>query len=211
MNSWHTFHNLVSRDSSPVILLEGRRSIPAADAVLAVRLGRFLASEFPYARFRSGNAEGSDAAFSEGVALADPTRLEVVVPYATHRKKARVDGAAYVSPQEVDRLCEPELLQETMNATPANKNLIAQYGRSGPAASKAAYLVRDTLKVLGIDGRLSKPVAALFWVDLSDLEAGGTGHTIRVCRQQNVPVFFQDEWMQWLPPLEPVNYRKIQR
>jgi hypothetical protein len=35
----------------------------------------------------------------------------------------------------------------------------------------------------------------VLYVDLSDPEAGGTGHTIRVCRQQGIPVAFQDSWM----------------
>jgi len=37
----------------------------------------------------------------------------------------------------------------------------------------------------------------LFYVDLSDPEAGGTEHTIRVCRQHGIPVAFQDSWMNW--------------
>lgn len=27
--------------------------------------------------------------------------------------------------------------------------------------------------------------------------AGGTGHTLRVCQQEGVPVAFQDSWMEW--------------
>lgn len=206
MATWTDFCALMDAYERPVILLEGRRAIPPDEAEKAARLGRLLAERFPRARFRSGNAEGSDTAFSEGVALLDASRLEVVTPYAGHRHKARVGGACYTSPAEVDRLREPELLMETVKATPANRRLIEQYGKSGKGAAKASYLVRDTLKVLGIEGRLARPVAALFWVDLKDPEAGGTGHTIRVCRRQGVPVLFQDTWSAWLPEPGPVRY-----
>ena len=39
--------------------------------------------------------------------------------------------------------------------------------------------------------------AALFYVDPADPEAGGTGHTIRVCGRQAVPVAFQEKWAPW--------------
>lgn len=204
--TWTKFCQLIQSQASPVILLEGRRSIPPPEAMQAARLARFLAEQFPQARFRSGNAEGSDAAFSEGVALVDPQRLEVVTPYPGHRKKARVSGASYASPEDMDRLCEPDLLAQTVQATPANRRLIEAFGKPGPGGAKAAYLVRDTLKVVGIEGRLNQPTAALFWVDLQDPEAGGTGHTIRVCQQLGVPIIFQTDWATWAPPPGPVVY-----
>jgi len=37
--------------------------------------------------FRSGNADGSDQLFSNGVASIDNKRLQVNIPYADHRKK----------------------------------------------------------------------------------------------------------------------------
>lgn len=204
--SWSEFSLLIQSQAAPVILLEGRRSIPPTEAIQAARVARFLAEQFPHARFRSGNAEGSDVAFSEGVALVDPQRLEVVTPYPGHRKKARVSGASYVSPEDMDRLREPDLLAQTVQATPANRRLIETFGKPGASGAKAAYLVRDTLKVVGIEGRLSQPTAALFWVDLQDPEAGGTGHTIRVCQQLGVPLVFQNEWASWAPPSAPVVY-----
>ena len=131
MTSWTDFCALLKLHAEPVVLLEGRRSITPADAVKAVRMGRFLAEQFPGGRFRSGNAEGSDAAFAEGVAMVDPARLEVVTPYPGHRHKARVAGADYAAPCDAGRLCEPELLAQTVQATPENQRLIAQYGRPG--------------------------------------------------------------------------------
>ena len=72
------------------------------------------------------------------------------------------------------------------------------YQRGGKLGSQAACLIRDTMKVAGVSGHLAKPVAALFFVDPADPEAGGTGHTIRVCRNAGVPVFFQNHWATWL-------------
>ena len=75
------------------------------------------------------------------------------------------------------------------------------YQRGGKLGSQAACLIRDTMKVTGISGQLSPPVAALFFVDPADPEAGGTGHTIRVCHHAGVPVIFQDHWATWLATL----------
>jgi hypothetical protein len=66
-------------------------------------------------------------------------------------------------------------------------------------AAKAAYLIRDTMKVMGYSEEFGSPICGLFYVDLSDPEAGGTGHTNRVCRQHGIPVAFQDSWMNWFP------------
>jgi len=41
-------------------------------------------------------------------------------------------------------------------------------------------------------------VAAVFYVDPDEPESGGTGHTIRVCKNFGVPVIFQDSWENWL-------------
>ena len=62
---------------------------------------------------------------------------------------------------------------------------------------RAAYLTRNTIKVFGHTEDFRRPVCALFYEDLADPEAGGTGHTIRVCRLQGVPVAFQDSWSHW--------------
>ncbi len=103
-----------------------------------------------------------------------------------------------------------EVKSLTIAATPANKSLIRCYGRGGRAAAQAACLIRDTLKVTGMaesacrvvtadraESALPIPTAALFWIDPADPGAGGTGHTIRVCRLQGVPVVFQNHWQAW--------------
>jgi hypothetical protein len=72
------------------------------------------------------------------------------------------------------------------------------YEKGGKLGSQAACLIRDTMKVTGIPGHLTPPTAALFWIDPTDPEAGGTGHTIRVCRIANIPTVFQNDWKSWL-------------
>ncbi len=60
------------------------------------------------------------------------------------------------------------------------------------------------MKVTGISGELAPAVAALFWIDPAQPEAGGTGHTIRASRLAGVPVVFQAEWENWrLPTSNP--------
>ena len=44
------------------------------------------------------------------------------------------------------------------------------------------------MKVTGHSEQFPKPICGLFYVDLEDPMAGGTGHTIRVCRQERVPL-----------------------
>jgi len=80
-----------------------------------------------------------------------------------------------------------------------------RYGKGGRADAQAACLIRDTLKVAGMPDTsstarhaLPAPLAALFWIAPADPEAGGTGHTIRACRLQCVPVVFQSHWEPWL-------------
>lgn len=70
------------------VMLEGRRVIPMSDYINATRFARNLAL-----RFRSGNAKESDRAFSEGVAQVDASRLQIVAPYASHRKSIRYTNA----------------------------------------------------------------------------------------------------------------------
>ena len=190
------FRNLAVGDS-PVVLLEGRRAISDSDASLARGFANRMAREFVRLRFRSGNAEGSDEAFSAGVAEVDASRLQVIAPYATHRKKVRYADAIYSSPESLSTVQEAAITEATVAATPRNANVVYKRTGSPKLAAKAAYLIRDTMKVFGHSEEFGPPVCGLFYVDLSDPEAGGTGHTIRVCRQHGIPVAFQDSWMHW--------------
>lgn len=80
-----------------MILLEGRREIPLEFALRARAAGGFLTARFRRATLHSGNASGSDGAFSVGVAEVDPARLHIVTPSPNHRMHARLAGAVFDS------------------------------------------------------------------------------------------------------------------
>jgi hypothetical protein len=194
------FAALLSTASDPVILIEGRRSIPETSARSAQRVASLLARHFPQLRFRSGNATGTDEAFAAGIIATAPERLEIIAPYASHRQRDRHPLVHYDSPESLvpDALADIQAL--TIAASPTNRGLMKCYGLGGRAAAQAACLIRDTMKVSGIPGKLTSPVAALFWVDPAHPEAGGTGHTIRACRLKGIPVVFQSDWENWRIP-----------
>ena len=189
---------LITAVDNPVILLEGRRSIPADDYEQASAAARFLAATFPQARFRSGNATGSDEAFSKGVAAVDPARLQVVAPYRNHRNNARFEGATYQYPDALTLGQKEQIVAKTIFASPKYSALMGLSGKTGSLAAKADYLLRDTMKVVGFSEEFPKVTAALFYVDPCYPMSGGTGHTIRVCQKEGVPVVFQHEWAKWI-------------
>jgi len=193
------FISLIEARPNGVVLLEGRRAIPEDDARRATELAIHLATELRSLRFRSGNAQGADHAFSKGVARVDAGRLQVIAPYATHRKGSRHEGAVYDSPESLTRFQQDDVAYKTAEATPSNRGLIEQRSRKGPLGAKAAYLIRDTMKVTGYSADFQKPICALFYVDPREPMAGGTGHTIRVCQSEGVPYAFQDSWRAWAP------------
>ncbi len=199
------FAALVLSTSEPVILVEGRRSIPETSARSARRVAAMLARRFPCLRFRSGNATGADEAFAAGVIATAPERLEIIAPYASHRRRERHPLVRYDSPESLDPVTLAEIQALTIAATPANHGLMKCYGRGGRAGAQAACLIRDTMKVAGWgksarqgSHALPPPIAALFWIDPAHPESGGSGHTIRACRLTGVPVVFQNHWETWL-------------
>jgi len=103
----------------------------------------------------------------------------------------------YDSPESLSRVRDDEIAYKTATASPKNKGLIAKRNQKSALAAKAAYLIRDTMKVTGHSEDFPKPIAALFYVDLENPSVGGTGHTIRVCEQEGVPYAFQDSWEKW--------------
>jgi hypothetical protein len=191
------FTAIVEATPEAVVLLEGRRAIPDRDATLATHTASMLVKQFPALRFRSGNAAGADQAFSEGIAQVAPWRLQIVAPYAGHRKSARYPQALHDCPESLSSVQEDVVVYKTATASPKIKGLIGKRDKQGALAAKAAYLIRDTMKVTGYSELFPKPACALFYVDLNDPFAGGTGHTIRVCQQEGVPFAFQDSWQQW--------------
>lgn len=77
-----------------IVLLEGKRNVIDADKEKLTALGSLLASKTKRMVFRSGNAEGSDQLFSDGVTAVDSKRLQVMTPYSGHRQKT---NQAYVT------------------------------------------------------------------------------------------------------------------
>lgn len=183
---------LIERHPSPIVLLEGTRALPDEDRPQLVALATMIARTFPQAIFRTGNALGSDKAFAQGVAQVDASRLEYVLPYSSHRAGLRKPGSRSVA---VD--AEDEALRAlTLQATPHYAGL---FGRRDQASrAKAKYLLRDTLKVVGSASLgLEAAACGVFYVDGEDAMKGGTGHTLRVCREQQVLVAMQEAWMRW--------------
>lgn len=199
MVNYAEFNELVSQHTRPVILVEGTRDLPATVRPKLVAFGRWLAETYPHAIFRTGNAKGSDEAFAEGVRAVDPSRLEFVLPYAGHRRQAASTGSRRVALSDLPPEIEWTMCGHTEQASPEYGSLLAKRHRVPKLKAKAGYLLRDTLKVSGADvADLHKAVFGIFYVNLADPMKGGTGHTIRVCRTLDVPVAFQDEWMQWV-------------
>jgi len=182
-----------------VVLLEGKRTVPEADASGLVGLGALLAGNTRHVIFRSGNASGSDALFSAGVASVDPGRLQVVVPYSGHRNASNLAGQTY-SLDGINLAREPAVVYESRMHVKTQK-LVDRYvaGERDRYALKAAYILRDTVKVLGAGG-IPPADFAFFYDDLEAPETGGTGHTMQVCRRNNVPFIDQRVWFTWLGP-----------
>jgi hypothetical protein len=192
------FYKIMSLTANPVILVEGRRNIPELEAAAAFEVARKLALDFPRAVFRSGNAQGSDQAFCQGVASVDPVRIQIMAPYRGHRQKERFSGAKYFYPEDIPENMQQQIIRKTLLASPKHKSIVGRDNLPPKVAVNASYLIRDTIKAVGCSRDFPRPDAALFYIDPSDPDAGGTGHTIRVCRLENVPVYFQDEWKGFL-------------
>jgi hypothetical protein len=62
---------------------------------------------------------------------------------------------------------------------------------------KAAYIIRDTIKAIGT-GDIPPATFGIFYDDLEDPMTGGTGHTMNVCSQNNIPIIDQTVWFKWL-------------
>jgi hypothetical protein len=195
----------LTQQECPVILLEGTRKLPVLAHEGLRRLAAWLCVEFPRAVFRSGNAEGTDTVFADAVAACDLARLELVLPHAGMGRARRPPGARCLA---LDALPEAEL-ERVVNLTGSAGRDAGRLGeyylkhRNGPtsaASSKAAYLLRDTLKVVGSEVLgLAPATMGIFLVNEDQPKGGGTGHTIRVCELKGVPVATQSEWIEWIP------------
>jgi hypothetical protein len=187
----------VAAVSQPVILLAGSRNVPENLQDKLVMLASFLATRFPKALFRSGNAEGSDALFARGVNAVSPSRLQLVTPTAGHRKAHRHPDNQLIPLNAVTTAHENHLAKQTISATPENARIIEKRHEIPQLQSKARYLLRDTLMVIGDPAQHLSPATVGIFFSGSDPMAGGTGHTIRVCKKYEVPVFLAQDWWRW--------------
>lgn len=181
-----------------IILLEGKRSVLPEDRPMLLAIGEKLCREMKHARFRSGNASGSDELFAQGISNADAGRLEVILPYSGHRRKSSQAYQSYAL-DTIDLSAEPEVTYHTASNR-KNKKMIDDFvgGINNNVTIKAAYLLRDTVKVIGTQSGIPPANFALFYDDLQNPASGGTGHTMMVCRNNRVPYLDQTTWRKWL-------------
>lgn len=194
--TFREFINQFDHENS-IVLLEGKRNVLENDKPKLVELGKLLASETRHIIFRSGNAVGADQLFSDGVTMIDHKRLQVITPYSGHRKKTN-NAYKTISLNDMKISAAPEVLYQSKS----NKKMITlidQYvsGEINPVSIKAAYIIRDTVKVMGIN-ELNAASFGIFYDDLKKPQTGGTGHTMNVCKQKNVPFINQLVWFSWL-------------
>lgn len=183
--------------SHSVILLEGKRKVLYEDQPKLKALGRLLAEQTKYIKFRSGNAKGADLLFSQGVAEVDPNRLEVIVPYTGHFKNQTLTKQI-ISLDDVNLAAEPKVIYETRK-NEKTKSLVDPYleGNKSGWVKKVAYIFRDTIKVIGTSN-IPPATFAIFYDDLENKRQGGTGHTMQICEDNNIPFIDQRIWMAWL-------------
>jgi len=180
-----------------VVLLEGKREVSDTDKDKLFELGRSLVSRTEYIIFRSGNAAGADHYFSCGVVSVDKKQLQLIAPYSNHRSKASQD-CEIVSPDDLDLTAETEIINQS-KLNKKTKKLIDKYvaGERNKNTIKAAYIIRDTIKVLGTKS-IGPASFAFFYDNLSNPMSGGTGHTMNICRVNNIPYIDQTIWLKWL-------------
>jgi hypothetical protein len=184
--------------SNGIILLEGKRNVHDEDKIKLTEIGKLLAEKMPNATFRSGNADGSDYYFSQGVAGVNPQLLQVITPYANHRKKYNLAGTVFPL-DTIDLVNEPDIVYHSKNHK-GTKSLVEKYlnGIHNAVSIKGAYIIRDTIKVIGTQAGIPPISVGLFYEDLNNPMQGGTGHTQRVCLDNNIPLFNQETYFSWL-------------
>ena len=185
--------DLLGAITAPVILLEGTRQLPVEERAPLEKLARTLFREFPQAIFRSGNAEGTDTVFAKAIADLDPARLQLVLPNSGMGRARRPAGAVCFSLEELPK-DELETLAAIAAQISRDAGRLAGFHLSDPAVrktaagSKAAYLLRDTIKVVGSASLGLSPASfGYFRVNPTDPHGGGTGYTIKVCALRGVP------------------------
>lgn len=199
--TYKEFIKNLSTIKAPVVLLEGKRKVMEGDRNKLVRLGEKLAHDLPDCAFRSGNADGADTLFAEGVAGINPCRIQHVVPYKSHKPKNIRPGSQVISVEEMMLAGDSELIRIAKAAGSQNKGLIDFFFSDKKTAlrQKALYLIRDALKVTGLeDAGVKRADFGLFYDDLEKPMSGGTGFTMKVCESCNVPFINQEVFFTWL-------------
>lgn len=181
-----------------IILLEGKRNVLESDKEKLIQLGNLLATHLPLATFRSGNADGADFYFSQGVVQVATKRLQVITPYENHRQKSN-NAYETISLDQIDLLNEPEVIYQSKK-NKKTKSLIDKYvdGATDRFAIKAAYIIRDTVKVTGTKSGIPPINFAFFYDNEQKPKTGGTGHTMEICEINKVPYFTQKDWGKWI-------------
>ena len=195
-----TFSDFILNYDHPnsIILLEGKRKVRPEDELQLILLGEKLCHEMKHARFRSGNAPGSDELFAQGISKVDASRMEVILPYSGHRNKSN-QGYAVHALNEINLAAEPEVTYQT-KINRKNSKFIDDFvgGENNRITIKAAYLLRDTIKVTGTQSGIPRATFAIFYDDLENPVQGGTGHTMIVCKNNGVPFINQTVWKLWI-------------
>lgn len=183
--------------ANAVLLLEGKREVADSDKDKLIALGTLLAQKTNNMLFRSGNAEGADLLFSRGVAAIAPERLQIVMPYSGHRQKYTLTDNA-ISLDDINLASEPDIVYHS-RSNKKNERLVEQFvsGIKNRNTIKAAYILRDTLKVLG-SAQIFPATFAIFYDDVQQPMQGGTGHTMQVCKQNHIPYITQEVWFGWI-------------
>lgn len=181
-----------------IVLLEGKREVIQADEKSLVAIGRLLTAKTTHIIFRSGNAKGADWFFSQGVNSVNPSRLQVITPYTGHRADENL-ARETISLENIDLVKEQDVLYVSKKNNKA-KGLVEQYilGENKRLAAQGALLLRDTIKVTGTRSGVAPATFGIFYDDLSKPESGGTGHTMKMCKEKMVSYVNQKVWQKWL-------------
>ena len=186
------------KNKNTIILLEGKRNVLENDKEKLIQLGKILSKNLPLATFRSGNADGVVFYFSKGVLEVASERLQVITPYNNHRQKQN-NAYETISLDEINLVNEEAVVYQSKN-NKKTKSLIDKYvgGAKDRFSIKAAYIIRDTVKVTGTQSGVAPTTFAFFYDDEQNPKTGGTGHTMEICELNKVPYLTQKVWMEWL-------------
>jgi hypothetical protein len=99
---------------------------------------------------------------------------------------------------EVNIVAEPEVILQSKGNKKTEK-IIDKFvsGDKNRFTIKAAYIIRDTIKAIGTK-EIGPATFGIFYDDLENPMAGGTGHTMNICAQNNIPIINQEQWFKWL-------------